>query len=180
MRKSKEALIAENRPSIDTLVGKKDLVGVEIGVWYGFHALNMLKRLDIKKLYLVDPYANYPCAEDNGNMAFSMGDEYKQNEIKSEAISLLTEYYDKIIWVEDYSFNCADIIPNDVDFVYIDGDHRYVCCRKDIELYFPKVKSGGLLAGHDYNKSMVKKAVTDFFGRGFFSSKGMDWWVEKK
>ena len=41
------------------LVGKKALVGAEIGVYEGAHALGLLNNLDIKKLYLIDPYTTY-------------------------------------------------------------------------------------------------------------------------
>ena len=41
------------------LKGKKDLIGVEIGVFEADHALSLLENLDIKKLYLVDPYEMY-------------------------------------------------------------------------------------------------------------------------
>lgn len=37
------------------------------------------------------------------------------------------------------------------DYVYIDSDHTYEAVKKDIELWWPKVKEGGILAGHDYN-----------------------------
>lgn len=48
-----------NRPSLRTLENNKDLIGVEIGTDAGLNALNILENLDIKKLYLVDPYTMY-------------------------------------------------------------------------------------------------------------------------
>jgi predicted O-methyltransferase YrrM len=36
-----------------------------------------------------------------------------------------------------------------LDFVFIDGDHRYNGVRQDFEMYSPLVRSGGLLAFHD-------------------------------
>lgn len=36
------------------------------------------------------------------------------------------------------------------DMVFIDGDHRYLPTKADIENYRPFVKPGGLLCGHDY------------------------------
>ena len=54
-----------------------------------------------------------------------------------------------------------------IDVVYIDGDHTYEGVMKDIEEYYPKIKSGGYLAGHDYGPGHndVKKAILKFFGR---------------
>ena len=37
-----------------------------------------------------------------------------------------------------------------IDFVFIDGDHTYVGVKKDIIAWLPKVKPGGIIAGHDY------------------------------
>lgn len=39
---------------------------------------------------------------------------------------------------------------NSIDLVFIDGDHRYSSVVKDIKSWFPKVKKGGFIAGHDY------------------------------
>ena len=52
------------------------------------------------------------------------------------------------------------------DYVYIDSDHSYEATSKDIELWWPKVKKGGILAGHDYNSRNklygVVEAVNEF------------------
>ena len=37
-----------------------------------------------------------------------------------------------------------------LDFVFIDASHEYDDVKKDIEAWLPKIKSGGILAGHDY------------------------------
>jgi hypothetical protein len=36
------------------------------------------------------------------------------------------------------------------DFVYIDGGHTYEDVIEDLESWFPKVKVGGFISGHDY------------------------------
>jgi len=54
-----------------------------------------------------------------------------------------------------------------LDFVFIDGDHRYEFVKADIEAWLPKVKSGGILAGHDYGWCTdVRKAVHEVLGEG--------------
>ena len=47
------------------------------------------------------------------------------------------------------------------DLIYIDGDHSYEGCKKDIEAWLPKVKR--FLIGDDYNKPGVKQAVNEIF-----------------
>ena len=53
-----------------------------------------------------------------------------------------------------------------VDFVFIDAAHDYVSVQNDINAWLPKVKYGGVLAGHDYGnpETQVKRAVDDLFG----------------
>lgn len=51
---------------------------------------------------------------------------------------------------------------NSLDFVFIDANHHYEFVKKDIEAWFPKVKTGGYIGGHDYRKD-VKVAVDEFF-----------------
>jgi hypothetical protein len=56
---------------------------------------------------------------------------------------------------------------NSLDFVFIDGDHRYECVKADIEAWLPKMKSGSILAGHDYGWCEdVRRAVHEVLGEG--------------
>lgn len=52
---------------------------------------------------------------------------------------------------------------NSLDFVFIDGAHDYFNVRKDIEHWYPKVKSGGYIAGDDYVWPPINMAVKEFF-----------------
>lgn len=61
--------------------------------------------------------------------------------------------------------------PNNYfDFIYIDANHSYEGCKNDLELWWPKLKSNGLMAGDDFTNLTTKttsygveKAVTEFF-----------------
>lgn len=54
-----------------------------------------------------------------------------------------------------------------LDFVFIDGSHEYEDVKEDIYYWYPKVKRGGIISGHDYtNYPGVKKAVDEFFNPG--------------
>lgn len=49
------------------------------------------------------------------------------------------------------------------DFVYIDADHSVTGCENDILHWYPKVKPGKFLAGHDYRRGFgVVEAVDRF------------------
>jgi cephalosporin hydroxylase len=52
------------------------------------------------------------------------------------------------------------------DMVFIDADHSYESVLADIRAWMPKIRDGGMIAGHDYVESQpgVKKAVHECFG----------------
>lgn len=173
------------RPSLRNLIGKKDLVGVEVGVYMGANSNDILGNLDIKKLYLVDPYFEESTIFTSVNYKSFIVKEYAQNRLK--------EYNDKIVWIDDVSENIFYYIDDDYfDFVYLDGDHTYEWVMKDLVRFYPKIKDGGLFGGHDFDEetkgNQVKKAVVDFFTPlkkdiyfdvDPYSESTHDWWVFK-
>jgi len=53
------------------------------------------------------------------------------------------------------------------DLVYIDADHHKEALLADIDVWWDKVRIGGLLSGHDYGTRrfpQVEAAVTERFG----------------
>lgn len=69
---------------------------------------------------------------------------------------------------------------NEIDFCFIDSDHSPVAVRKDIESWWPKIKKGGFLGGHDYPSPL--RTVVDQFakeqGRKLLTS-GRCWAIQK-
>lgn len=54
----------------------------------------------------------------------------------------------------EYSFDAVKHFPDEYfDLVYIDADHTYEGCKRDIEDWYPKVKTGRFLMGDDYSNS---------------------------
>lgn len=55
-----------------------------------------------------------------------------------------------------------------LEAVFIDADHRYEHVRRDLAAWLPKVKPGGLVAGHDYwpkDRGVVRAVDERFDGR---------------
>jgi len=46
-----------------------------------------------------------------------------------------------------------------LDFVYIDGDHKYASVQEDILKWLPKIKKDGVIGGHDFDYEDVVGAV---------------------
>jgi hypothetical protein len=180
--------ITTMRPALRQLKGRKNLIGAEIGVGDGHHASFFLSELDIDFVFLIDPYTAFK----------NLGATYSPEVIKKwekNAYINLDKYKHKIKWIKGKSTNAVRFITdNSLDFVYIDGNHDYEFVVKDISLYYPKLKIGGLLSGHDYDYKSVKRAVDEFvnkenlklyledMGPGQYAGKRFkaDWWVWKK
>ena len=56
---------------------------------------------------------------------------------------------------------------DNLDFVFLDGDHTYEHVKEDISLWLPKIRQGGLFVFHDYGGRYagVKKAVNRKFNK---------------
>lgn len=53
-----------------------------------------------------------------------------------------------------------------LDVIFIDMCHEYECIKEDIELWYPKLKDNGIIAGHDYPSwPGVLKAVDEKFNK---------------
>jgi len=154
-----------------------ELIGIEIGTSIGANAQVMCCVLPIKYLYCIDPYEVYEQKDVN-----KKADTRNQYRI---AKKMLKKYQDKVVFVKDYSFNAMSrFADNSLDFVYIDGNHDYECVKKDIELYYPKVKIGGVLGGHDFGSGYlgVVFAVLKFVNNNdfkLFTGRDADWWIIK-
>ncbi len=162
---------------MQTLKDKQNLVGAEIGVSTGENAFDMLMKLSIKGLYLIDPYKE-----------FQQWKQHMLDRHKELAYSLLTHFMHKLHWIERPSRQAAPLIEdNELDFVYIDGDHSSEGVAWDIELYLPKVKIGGLICGDNWEFMPVRKAVSAFidtrnekFKTDFnIDTDTIDWWMIK-
>lgn len=68
-----------------------------------------------------------------------------------------------------------------VDFVYVDADHSYDAVKQDIHAWLPKMKDGGILAGHDYGwAGSVQRAVHDAIGyRDWSDPWGTGSWITR-
>lgn len=135
-----------------------DLVGVEIGVCNGVTSELFAQQIpNIKKLFAVD---NYPSFVDWDGTRVT---EERQAETMRRCKERLAKYPNvEFVYKSSAEFS-ESVFDDSLDFIFIDGDHSYEATLKDIQLYWPKVKTGGVFAGHDINLTTVTKAVEDYF-----------------
>jgi predicted O-methyltransferase YrrM len=153
---------------------KPGWAGVEIGVDGGASALRLLRH-GVGFLWLIDPWENYPRYQGDVSLG---GDR-----TLADATEAVKEFPGKTFFLRLHSANAVSLIP-EVDFVWIDGDHRYEWVRSDLENYWPRVRPGGVICGHDYfdgGEVRVKKAVDEFaFLRSLTVEAPMPCWVIRK
>ena len=150
--------------------------GAEIGVERGKNSESLLKELNIEKIYLIDVWDVY---EGIDHIWSKENYNYVLRKFKNDK---------RVKVIKDYSENVIENIEdNSLDFIYIDANHDYDYVLQDIELWFPKLKKYGILAGHDImlkknDSYQVLEAVKDFciYNNIYFWIKEPDWYVVKK
>ena len=125
-------------------------VGAEIGVRAGTHAKIICDNIPGVKLYCVDPWEPY-----------NRRDERWARRKYKIAVNTLKPYNTEI--VRKRSVDAAEEFENaSLDFVYIDARHEFDFVMMDLIKWAPKVRSGGIISGHDYKharRSGVVQAV---------------------
>ena len=56
-----------------------------------------------------------------------------------------------------------EFVDESIDWIFIDGDHSFGAVRGDLRAWWPKVKRGGLVSGHDHSWRSVRLAVASHF-----------------
>lgn len=145
------------RPSTNVakqLFKDKPLRVLEIGTYEARNTVSIFKELNVQRIFCVDPYKYY---DDNQLNVVQL---HKAKALAKERLKL---YASKVTWIPTTSsIAAASIKDNSLDFIYIDGDHRYKYVKSDIELYWKKLKKGGIISGHDIDHPGVMQAVGEF------------------
>jgi len=140
-------------------------VGVEVGVCEGEYSEAVLKYSRLSVLYSIDPWKEFDNGfyRDTGNVSQEEQDKRYQNTLER-----LKKYKKRSKVLRMTSYEASSLFNIDtLDFVYIDANHSYLECMNDFKLWWPKLKKGGIFAGHDYMNEPswncgVKRAVDEF------------------
>jgi hypothetical protein len=132
--------------------------GVEIGVSTGGHSDAILQRTQVEMLYSIDPWQTNPSLHMPHPVMFDI--------LHQRVVHRLKRYGNRSCILRNYSYNIVHQFANEsLCFVFVDGDHNYQAVKKDLEDWWPKVRSGGIVGGDDYATSWpgVPQAVNEFF-----------------
>jgi len=154
----------------------------EIGVYNGRGLRKCLRNEEANKIitdyWAIDPYKPLPHYLELGGEHRSIG-RHDEKHWKNLFIKVLryTCFFPQLKIVKLTSeeatkiFTRRNYFPNGFfDLVFIDAEHTYDAVKKDIELWWPLLRSGGFICGHDYwgeygaRYPGVKKAVDERFG----------------
>lgn len=158
----------QNRSQIPLLLNKLGLngQGVEVGVYMAGYSFELLKNSKLQTLYSVDPWIKF--SEEDHYDGMNISNDY-QNFRYLITIMRLLEFSTRAVILRMTSESSAQLFKdNSLDFVYIDANHSYEACKQDVDLWWPKVKRGGILSGHDYLDAPmfgVKRAIDEFAER---------------
>jgi len=88
------------------------------------------------------------------------------------------------VWHIETSVDAAKKIDEKLDFVYIDRLHDYKSVLDDIAAWYPHVRIGGVVGGHDFTiqGEGVIDAVTKFAldTNLYLNIAYPDWWVIRR
>jgi hypothetical protein len=118
-------------------------VFVEIGTHEGNFADFILENSSNSTLYCIDPYISYDEYDDAINN--TIGDYIYNNAYNR----LKNKYGERVIFIRKFSKDAINDIPNEIDFLYIDGNHRYSYVLADLAIFYPKVKKNCCIIGDD-------------------------------
>lgn len=165
------------------LKGRAINTAAEIGVFKGDNAFGLLHELDIELLVGVDPYIRYPEFDNNLSNKKGVVARADLELVKKQMLSRMEIFGSRFELMEGFSVEAAAQFDDETfDFIFIDGNHYYNYVYEDIFNWFPKLKKGGIISGHDYiNKPNygVIQAVDDLLPDSSFALGAKVWWYDK-
>ena len=170
----------------DIIATEKPEVMVEIGVWKSNLLKYILRKHGnlIKEYWATDPFHPFDYIND---FEEDMKQYVKTTQEGWDNAHLyackLMYYFPQLRILRLNSLEAAKLFPdNYFDLVFIDADHRYDAVSADIKAWFPLVRIGGILSGHDYKSTHpgVIKAVDEILGKDITIMRDSSVWMKKK
>lgn len=183
----------DHREQLGQWLNEHDLLGegAEVGCAWGGFSQAVLRIWKGQMLYMIDPWSKQPDYRESTNETAPFDEWYKECVAFAEGRKGMKPEV-KIMRMRSTD-GAKEFLDNALDWVYIDGNHRYENVCEDLRAWWPKVKSGGLFSGHDYgNQTMqqvggwdceVQRAMDDFIKEYKISGPAVTpcstWWMIK-
>lgn len=130
--------------------------GAEVGVFQANTSEYLLKSFPGLELLCIDPFQSYEEHESEMTAA-------RLRECEAIATARLEPFGARAKLIKLTSVEAAEMVPDQsLDFVFIDAVHSYEAVLEDLHAWFPKVRVGGIVSGHDYSWPGVREALEEF------------------
>ena len=163
-------------PILKRLAGIANPHMVEVGVLRGKLSNELLRSRTDLSLWMVDPWREMPVGSPGRDFAYQTGEpcgsltQTQHDDNRACAQAVAEQYPGRAYTVPSDSAEAAGKLPiaYRLDLVFLDGGHWQDQVAADIAAWWPRVKPGGWLGGHDYK--------VPGFGNGVAAA--VDHWAE--
>lgn len=132
---------------IRRMLGKDIPLAVEIGTRYGHWAVGLVRQFNVGRLFCVDTWP-----------------EIRWCHAEEWARKLAGYAYVSVFPLRGTSAEWAAIFPHEnIDLLFVDDGHRAKDVLTDLQGWWPKVRRGGLVIGHDAHSKAVSRGMNRFF-----------------
>jgi hypothetical protein len=126
----------------------------EIGVWKGQSVIHLAQRMqDMGKRCMIHAIDTFQGDDDTGKEKTLV--QFTENIERAGVGGIVYPLPDQSI-IAATRFDIGEL-----DMVFIDGAHDYDSVYSDLTAWLPRVKDGGILAGHDIDSPDVQRALED-------------------
>lgn len=144
-------------------------VVVEVGVYAGDLSKMLADLPELSHLYVIDSW--------DGHYS-KLGYEHMER-IAAGVIAWGATRSDVTVRRLDSADGAAQFEDNSIDFFHTDGDHSLAGIRRDITLWLPKVRVGGIISGDNYEAKTVAQGVDELLPHRELLANGRLWWARK-
>ena len=142
-----------------------DPVMVEVGTWLGGSLYHLIKGTDDLNavIHCVDHWYGDPVLNPSGAELEDVYQGFLKNLKEMGSPDNVTVHRKSSIEASE------TFLDESLDFIYLDGSHDFDSVHRDLLAWWPKIKDGGIVSGHDYSSGNfpgVVAAVDGFFGEG--------------
>lgn len=140
---------------------------VEVGCKEGRTTGHILANVPDSRVIAIDPWCVMP-----GQKSVNGGETYEAWDFAAIEKAFWTnvgEHKDRCVMLREPSESAATTVEASLsyvpDLVFIDAAHDYENVKLDIQRWWPLVRDGGMLVGHDFNHKWpgVERAIADLF-----------------
>jgi predicted O-methyltransferase YrrM len=156
------AFIPWYKEAVSRAPTNRESIFVEIGCWKGRSAAYMGVEIANSgkpiTFYTIDTF------QGSDEPAHKVDPIIKKGKLYEHATKNLrpVDEFVQIIMADSVRIS-SEFEDDSVDFLLIDGDHTHKGVTKDLQAWYPKIKTGGIIAGDDWRWNSVRSAVEEFF-----------------